>query len=191
MENPTSHAIVSSDTPNDMKCTHIDFPQQAGIREYEGHFAAVIDNAFSPVECAALLRLAEARSLDELNLFETNAPKNTKEPKSPWVPAAVYSIGSGEEQIVRPSYRNSGRIVIDDHVIAESIFHRLRPHLEEVSGLGPFYSVGLLANRSRQDNLLRKKEKPLWRLKGINERLRFLKYEPGQFFKRRYLILTN
>jgi prolyl 4-hydroxylase len=55
-----------------------------------------------------------------------------------------------------PLYRNQDRVIVDDPAIATELFRRLRPHLPERMG-------------------------PL-RLLGLNDRLRFYRYSPGQRF---------
>lgn len=55
-----------------------------------------------------------------------------------------------------PLYRNQDRVIRDDPAIATELFQRLRPHLPERMG-------------------------PL-RLFGLNDRLRFYRYSPGQRF---------
>lgn len=56
--------------------------------------------------------------------------------------------------------RNCDRLIIDDPAIANTIFERIQSHLPKHFG-----------NRS---------------LKGVNERLRFLKYGVGQYFRQHY-----
>lgn len=56
-----------------------------------------------------------------------------------------------------PLYRNQDRVMLDDPAAAADLLRRLRPHLQE--------NVGTL------------------RLVGINERLRFYRYRPGQRFE--------
>jgi prolyl 4-hydroxylase len=55
-----------------------------------------------------------------------------------------------------PCYRDQDRIMVDDPDTAAELYRRLRPHLPE--RIGPFVPVGL------------------------NERLRFYRYQPGQRF---------
>ncbi|MBU6951043.1 2OG-Fe(II) oxygenase [Hahella sp. HN01] len=53
--------------------------------------------------------------------------------------------------------RNNDRVIFDDAVMADNIFNRIKAMLpQEVDG---------------------------WELIGLNERLRFYRYEPGQYFK--------
>ena len=56
-----------------------------------------------------------------------------------------------------PLYRNQDRVIRDDPTVATELFRRLRPHLPETMG-------------------------PL-RLIGLNDRLRFYRYQPGQRFE--------
>ena len=57
--------------------------------------------------------------------------------------------------------RNSGRCMFDSPRLADQIFDRLRPFLP--------------AHKRDGDGAE-------WRLVGLNERLRFLRYDPGQYF---------
>jgi len=64
-----------------------------------------------------------------------------------------------------PSYRNNDRLVLDDTAMAGALFARLRPLLRqslEVKG--------------------RDRRRETWRLAGLNERMRFCRYRPGQRF---------
>jgi len=64
-----------------------------------------------------------------------------------------------------PSYRNNDRLVLDDTAMAGALFARLRPLLPqslEVKG--------------------RDRRRETWRLAGLNERMRFCRYRPGQRF---------
>ncbi|MEZ4447841.1 MAG: 2OG-Fe(II) oxygenase [Nannocystaceae bacterium] len=55
-----------------------------------------------------------------------------------------------------PIYRDQDRVIRDDPEVAEELFRRLRPRLP--AALGPFTAI------------------------GVNERLRFYRYRPGQRF---------
>ena len=57
----------------------------------------------------------------------------------------------------KPEVRNNTRVIIDDPERAQQLFEKVREHLpEEIYG---------------------------WKLQGINERFRFYKYVPGEYFK--------
>jgi len=76
------------------------------------------------------------------------------------------------------SYRNSARIILDDFAIADGIFQKLRPYLGDIEALDHADKHQALKGRRGMDDpsngahLLR-----------LNERLRFLRYGPGQFFQ--------
>ena len=72
-----------------------------------------------------------------------------------YVPA-LLNKGRGREAY-EPSFRRSDRRIVDDERLSRLIFARVRPYLE------PY--------RDR------------WKLVGANERLRFLRYNPGDFFR--------
>ena len=66
-----------------------------------------------------------------------------------------------------PDVRNSTRVMVDDDVSAHALFHRIQrflpPTWHRSSRLTPGEAV--------------------WQLEGLNERLRFLRYEPGEKFE--------
>ncbi|KAL5634114.1 hypothetical protein ACGC1H_006071 [Rhizoctonia solani] len=108
---------------------------QLGLPEYKHKFAMVIDNLFTPQDCARYLAKVESQC--------------------EWKTAGVGG------QVVDTSYRHSSRILFDDQELADEIFEKLRPYLKDIE-----YVQGTTPAR----------------LVGLNKRLRFLKYEPGQFF---------
>lgn len=85
-----------------------------------------------------------------------------------WTVPGVYTKAESAEFMARiersaprlatnnPIYRDQDRVIADDAAAAEELFRRLRPHLPE--RMGVFHLVGL------------------------NERLRFYRYSPGQRF---------
>jgi len=85
-----------------------------------------------------------------------------------WTVPGVYTETEAAEFIGRiqrsapslatnnPIYRDQDRVIVDDVAVAKELFHRLRPHLP--ARIGAFELVGL------------------------NERLRFYRYSPGQQF---------
>ncbi|ORY69140.1 hypothetical protein BCR35DRAFT_354690 [Leucosporidium creatinivorum] len=87
------------------------------------------------------------------------------ESSSPWEPARVNA--TADESYLMPDYRNGERIILDDAELSARIFERIRPHLKELEET----SWG-------RDSL--------WRMVGMNERLRFLRYPVGGFFRPHY-----
>ena len=107
----------------------------------------------------------------------------------PWLPAKV-TVGVSVE-ILDTDYRNSDRIILDHHALAGWLFDKIEPHLSEVYG------------RSRERNITSGLGRPTmmrsfvrarrigaggWSnlLQGLNERLRFWRYEPGMYFQTHY-----
>ncbi|KAE8360306.1 hypothetical protein BDV27DRAFT_134741 [Aspergillus caelatus] len=137
------------------------------IPAYKNHFAALIDNILTPAECSQLLHLAE-QSIRPENTTHIN-PGET-----PW-DRALLNVGNGKE-IKAPGFRNCGRIIYDSPDIADRLLNRLLPFLREcdivqisnqplVTGAGP-------ATRGETFKLTR-----------LNEKLRFLKYTGGEYFR--------
>ncbi|EIT82387.1 hypothetical protein AO1008_08537 [Aspergillus oryzae 100-8] len=137
------------------------------IPAYKNHFAAIIDNALTPAECNQLLHLAE----------QSIAPQNKSDPdpgNTPW-DRALLNVGNGK-QVKATGFRNCGRIIYDSPDIADRLLNRLLPFLREcdivqisgqplVTGAGP-------ATRGETFKLTR-----------LNEKLRFLKYTGGEYFR--------
>jgi prolyl 4-hydroxylase len=69
----------------------------------------------------------------------------------------VYDAAPIAQVVIAPEVRNNTRVVLDDTARAAEIFERLAPHLPTEIEVG-------------------------WRLCGLNERLRFYRYEVGQRF---------
>ncbi|KAH8806603.1 hypothetical protein DL96DRAFT_1474463 [Flagelloscypha sp. PMI_526] len=76
------------------------------------------------------------------------------------------------------SFRNNERILRMDELTAGAIFDRLKPLVEE--------DIGIIEPRGTWNCITgneKRKGGVTWKLKGVNPRLSFLRYEPGQFFK--------
>ena len=86
---------------------------------------------------------------------------------SPWKPALI-SVGIGIEASA-PGYRESDRIVWDQQEVASRVGERIMA----AEGVRE-----KLARFSRPDGT--------WKFSRVNERMRFLKYSKGHFFKRRF-----
>ncbi|KAJ4388181.1 hypothetical protein N0V93_008788 [Gnomoniopsis smithogilvyi] len=161
-----------------MSLTAIDFSKTT-LPENAGRIALVLDNVLSPSECQTLLSLAESSvDLDRLNTF-WNSPGDA----SPWRPALV-NAGQGYE-VLEPEYRNSDRIVWDsDEVVARlwarclhgKVGEALGVMLSELNGADHAEVLGEKKKAWRWDRPSR------WAMKGLNKRMRFLKYARGQFF---------
>ncbi|KAK7046545.1 P4Hc domain-containing protein [Favolaschia claudopus] len=83
----------------------------------------------------------------------------------------IAQINSGAEAYTIPDYRNGERIIHDSFPLSEMIFKELRPHLSEIEEIEEL-------TWSPSGKVMQK-----WRMVRLNERLRFLKYPKGGFFK--------
>ena len=142
------------------------------LPEYDGSYAVVLDNVLSPSECDTLLQLAEDSVADR-------GASGTRT----WRPALV-NFGAGYE-ILRKEYRNSDRIVWDNQTVANRLWARcVRAEgiAEELAEVVEPWSPSASSRRGPQVD---KK----WHFSCVNQRMRFLKYEGGQFFRRESRLL--
>ena len=147
--------FLSGPPPNLLHVKHINFAETR-LEEYDGLYAVVIDNALSADECATLVHAAEAR---------TNGT---------WEPAMV-NRGDGTQQLAT-CVRNCGRTLWDDSSVVEKIWSRVKGAVPELEILKEWPEVTGPAS-------VLKKEK--WKVVGLNERMRFLKYGAGHYFRRK------
>lgn len=133
----------------------VDFTKTT-LPEYDGLYACILDNVLTATECAQLIRAAESRT------------------RGVWEQAMI-NIGNGRQQFM-PEQRDCGRIIWDDGELVAKIWARcgqLVPEILElkdqakVTGYGPV------------------KRKEVWRVSRLNERMRFLKYVEGNYFRRK------
>ncbi|CAH0054613.1 unnamed protein product [Clonostachys solani] len=152
---PIPDEFLASPPPKPLKINHIDFASSA-VPENAECLALTIDSILSKAECEQLISLAEA------------SVTNTKEDEMPWKPATI-TIGQGIQATVR-DYRHCDRIEWDQQSIVDRIWDRctqapgLRELLAEVVPEGSF-------------------DGQKWEFRRLNQHMRFLRYEPGQFFK--------
>lgn len=107
-----SNATISTPT-----ATLIDFTETP-LKKYYGnpnHYALIIDNCFTPTECAELSSLAESTS-------------------GGWKEASIKK--GDDRQEVEKDVRDCARIMRDDPEAAEMVFQRVKPFLEAVWEIG-------------------------------------------------------
>ena len=124
----------------------------------DGPFALLIENALTADECAQLIGYAEQRGSWE---------------------RALVNVGFGEQRLMA-DVRNCGRIIADDAGVAAQLHARIAPFLA-AAGVGAVSRTqwpGLATSRLAAGER--------WRMARLNERLRFLKYGPGEYFKRKW-----
>ncbi|KAJ6484457.1 hypothetical protein C8R47DRAFT_980886, partial [Mycena vitilis] len=88
------------------------------------------------------------------------------------VPWQIAQINAGTEVFTAPDFRKGERIIYDSFPLSEQVFEKLRPHLSGIEEIEEdVYVPGTGAAVQK------------WRMVRLNERLRFLKYAKGGFFK--------
>lgn len=149
---------ISQSEPAPVVTHNVDW-RAVELPEYEGKLAFVIDNVFSLEDCQKLLAAGEL--------------------SAPWTPAAVNAGPEDTEGAVLPDYRKSSRILLDNQELADDILGKLRPHLPgdlhnaPSSRFWQFDQGSLPKGRALGTRI---------QLTRLNERLRYLKYLPGDFF---------
>lgn len=164
--------------PSDLKpitLAPIDWSKTA-LPEYKGRYAVVLDNVISNSECQELIKLAEA---------SVDMSRVAAGVKNPWRPAMV-AAGSGYE-ILHTTYRNSDRIVWDRQEVVDRLWARC---LQGEVGETLLKKIAVLDNDEKVVGITRKGkdweiEAQMWEMRSLNERMRFLKYGPGQYFRRK------
>ena len=143
--------------PTEITKVVIDF-KKTDLPEYKGLYATVLDNVFTEQACQTLINMAESTARGE------------------WEEAMV-NIGNGKERSIK-EIRDCGRIIWDGFDMVATIWARIKDQVPEVltlkdqpliTGYGP----------------VRRNE--TWKMSRLNERMRFLKYQEGQYFKRKYI----
>lgn len=132
----------------------IDF-SKTSLPEYDGLYATIIDNALSEAECNALIRAAEAHAGGK------------------WEQAMV-NVGGGRQRLIS-DVRDCGRIIWDDDVVMGKIWSR-------ISSLVP--ELGSIENAAHVTGYGPVKRGEKYQMTRLNERMRFLKYGSGQYFRR-------
>jgi 2OG-Fe(II) oxygenase superfamily len=151
---PGLENFLSGPSPSSCSSERIDF-LKTSLPEYSNSFVMMIHDLLTPEECLDLLQIAKST---------TNGH---------WEQAMI-NIGGGIQRLATDT-RNCGRIILDDFILAKRLQDRIMPHL-------PSEIVTLKDNRRITGNgPLKRKE--TWQLKRLNERLRFLKYTSGMYFR--------
>ena len=132
----------------------IDF-KETELPEYEGYYACILDNVLSADECANLIRAAKAQVNGE------------------WQQAMI-NVGSGSQEIDTET-RSCGRIIWDNGELLSKIWARcqnLVPEILELKDKPGITGSGWL------------KKGWTYRLTRLDERMRFLRYFDGNYFRR-------
>ncbi|KAH7003160.1 hypothetical protein EDB82DRAFT_482721 [Fusarium venenatum] len=147
--------FLTSPSSTSITSHQIDFANSP-LPQYDGHTALILDNVISPDECRELLSLAE-----------DSVPRDD-ETRSAWKPALV-SGGDGYESRA-PGYRESDRIIWDQQTIVDRLWERCL----QADGLRDLLAVVPHEPWMKGGRFV---------FSRLNDRMRFLKYSPGQYFK--------
>ena len=131
----------------------IDFTAK-DLPEYHDCYATLIDGAFSAYDCKSLVSAAEAHT------------------QGVWEPALV-NVGCGQQRAI-PEVRDCGRILWDERDIVGRIWDRVKDQVPEIHRF------------SRKPRVTRSGfslPEEAWVATRLNERMRFLKYTDGQYFR--------
>ena len=140
--------------PTEITKVVIDF-KKTDLPEYDGLYATVLDNVFTKQTCQALIDTAESTTGGE------------------WEEAMV-NIGNGKQRTMR-DVRDCGRIIWDDSDLVETIWARVKDQVPEILRL---------ENQPRVTGYGPVRRNEIREMSRLNERMRFLKYQEGQYFKR-------
>lgn len=171
--------LAPIEDPSTINVQKIDFANSI-LPEYAPCYAVILDNVLSPAECAQLLHMAEASAGGHQDGDAPEVENNG------WK-IAMVNVGGGYEVVV-PDYRNSDRIIWDEG----TVMNRLWKRILQGEGMKEYL---LKLHGEKYDSVLGRAGK--WKnhesthdwvptTQGINERMRFLKYGAGQFFRRKY-----
>lgn len=156
-ENPTAafeSQILSSPAPPSATARVINF-KKTNLGLYEDFFAMVIYDLVIPSECDALLSVVQPTAADE-----------------PWPPATVTAYNG--TQFVDLASRDCGRIIHESQALADVLLRRILPHLPT--------AVASLSDAPEITGQAAVVNKETWRIARLDSALRFLRYEPGQYF---------
>ena len=134
----------------------VDF-EAVGLPMYKGLYAVVLDDVLSPTECETLIAAAEA----------SNHGKGWER--------AMVNVGGGKQRLITDA-RNCGRIIWDSRDVVARIWHRIE-HLPEVQEITRLENVPRIFGNGPA------KWGEVWKFTRPNERMRFLKYTGGEYFR--------
>ncbi|KAG9237673.1 hypothetical protein BJ875DRAFT_369454 [Amylocarpus encephaloides] len=158
------------DPENTLQVQEINWNETA-LPEYRGFYAVIIDNVLNEQECDELTHLAE------LSAGAHRGPDSA--PNNGWRPAMV-ATGYGREFLDK-EYRNSDRIIWDN----QQVIHRIWTRIMQSEKMKNYFSAleGEKYVKLLGDRAVKQKERWVVSEKGPNERMRFLKYGAGQYFR--------
>ncbi|KAF7358424.1 P4Hc domain-containing protein [Mycena venus] len=107
--------------------------------------------------------------LDDLYSRPTLSSILAEAERQPW---QFAQVNAGSVVYTNPNYRNGQRIIHDSFALSEQIFAKVRPHLNAIEEIEEQIYVKGIGGAIQK-----------WRMVRLNERLRFLRYPKGGFFR--------
>lgn len=149
--------FLTTPAPDTLSAHRIDFAQTP-LPQYKGLYAVTIDNVLNRTECQTLIRAAEASTL------------------AGWE-RAMINIGGGLQRLMTEE-RNCGRIIWDSRDIVSKVWQRIErvPEVQEILRLEGKEAAKVFGNGPARWG-------EVWRFTRLNERMRFLKYGAGEYFR--------
>lgn len=132
--------------------------KKTDLPEYEDFFACILDNVFSADECASMIRAAKAQTNGE------------------WAQAMI-NVGYGMQEVDTES-RSCGRIIWDNKDLASKIWERCRDHVPEILELRDRPAITGTGTLNKRYT---------YKFTRLSERMRFLRYFDGNYFRRESL----
>lgn len=148
--------FLAGPAPN-LTRTDIDLNKSGISTVYDNLWAVILDGVLSEEECKELIAAAESTT------------------DGKWERALV-NIGGGMQAMYEDT-RKCGRIIWDDRDLVAKLWARIEAAVPEIHEL---------KNRPHVTGNGPLKRKETWKLTRLNERMRFLKYVGGEYFKRTY-----
>ncbi|KAF3037961.1 hypothetical protein E8E12_006195 [Didymella heteroderae] len=145
--------FLTGPAPN-LTRTDIDLTKEDILPYYDNLWAVVLDGVLSEQECDELIAAAESTTHGK------------------WERAMV-NIGGGMQAMYEDT-RKCGRIIWDDRDLVAKLWARIEGAVPEIHEL---------KNRPHVTGDGPVKRKETWKLTRLNERMRFLKYVGGEYFK--------
>ena len=146
--------FLTTPAPN-ITVSRIDFTKTE-LPEYDGLYAVILDSVLSPAECETFIKAAEATT------------------EEGWERAQI-NIGGGRQMLITDS-RNCGRIIWDSREVVAKIWKRIE-HVPEVQEIVRLQGVPHVFGNGPS------KRGEVWKFTRPNERMRFLKYVGGEYFR--------
>jgi len=147
-------SFLSQSAPN-ISVNRIDFKRE-GLDRFEGFYAVILDNVLTPSECDELRSAAEASTAHG------------------WE-RAMINIGGGLQRLMTES-RNCGRIIWDSPEVIGKVWKRMQ-HVPEVREITTLKNAAKILGNGP---VMRGET---WKFTRPNERMRFLKYVGGEYFR--------